>query len=402
MSVASPLPPIAISWVLSTISGYGIYGIQILLQYLRQGGTAPNIILTSTPTTAMLQPLAQARLEGVFELSVKLRDFMAKNPDEILSFKHPALHAVSNDFGGFLGQDRVWGTPNVGCAAIEHLVCTPHGRKISKNYDLFIAISRWNEEFLQNLDIGPVHLCHQGIDADLFYPGVGSGLYRDRFVIFSGGKFEFRKGQDIVLAAFKRFYASHPDALLVTCWQNLNRLDAFPFALAGHVGDVPETAPDFGLLTKPWLLKQGLPPGSFVDLPFTYNILMPTVLRDCDMAVFPNRCEGGTNLVAMEAMACGVPTYVSYNTGQKDLVDLIGCGAFRSQRAVKPSLTMQSVQDWGESDVDEVVAAMERVYADRAAARREALIVAERMKDWTWAGLNKKLLQVVCGGGTSQ
>jgi glycosyltransferase involved in cell wall biosynthesis len=331
-----------------------------------------------------------------------LHEVLKQNPKELLSFKHAVLHAVSSDFGGFLGQDRVWGEPNVGCAAIEHLVCTTHGRKISANYDMFIAISRWNADYLKSLEVGPTYLCHQGIDSSLFHPGPGSDLYGDRFIIFSGGKFEFRKGQDIVLAAYKRFREKHPDALLVACWQNLNKLTPAAFALAGHVDTVPEEAQEYGLEITPWLLKQGLPPGSFIDLPFTPNMFMPPVLRDCDIALFPNRCEGGTNLVAMEAMACGVPTYVSYNTGQKDLVDLIGCGALRTQRPVKPTIAMQTVQDWGESDADELVSAMERVYANRAEARREAATVAVRMKDWEWGGLNEKLLQIVCDGKTEQ
>ena len=99
-------------------------------------------------------------------------------------------------------------------------------------------------------------------------------------------------------------------------------------------------------------------------------------------------------------MACGVPTYVSYNTGQKDLVDLIGCGAFRMQGSVTPSVSMQTAQDWGETEVDEVVAAMEQVYTNREQSRREAATVAARMKDWEWGGLNEKLLQIVCDGKT--
>ena len=265
---------------------------------------------------------------------------------------------------------------------------------------MFIAISQWNADYLKSLDVGPVHLCYQGIDPSLFYPASASGLYHNRFVIFSGGKFEYRKGQDIVLAAFKRFHAKHPDALLVTCWQNLLQPNAEAFALAGHCDTVPEAAPDYGLQMAPWLLKQGLPPDSFIELPFTHNLLMPTVLHECDMAVFPNRCEGGTNLVAMEAMACGLPTYVSYNTGQKDLVDLIGANALRSQKQVKATPSMETVVDWGESDVEEVVAAMEHVYTNREESRRAAAVVAERMKNWAWSGLNEKLLQIVCDGKT--
>jgi glycosyltransferase involved in cell wall biosynthesis len=261
---------------------------------------------------------------------------------------------------------------------------------------MFIAISKWNADYLTSLDLGrPVHLCHQGIDPALFHPAEGSGLYRDRFVVFSGGKFEFRKGQDIVVAAFKRFYAKHPEALLVTCWQSLLEADAAAFACAGNVDGVPEST-KIGLRITPWLFKQGLPQESFIDLPFTHNMLMPSVLRECDMAVFPNRCEGGTNLVAMEAMACGVPTYVAYNTGQKDLVDMIGCEGFRAQTAVKAPPTIPTVQDWGETDVDEIVAAMEKVFSNRADSRRAAADVAERMKNWTWGSLNEKLLKIVC------
>jgi hypothetical protein len=42
---------------------------------------------------------------------------------------------------------------------------------------------------------------------------------------------------------------------------------------------------------------------------------MPQILREIDVAVVPNRFEGGTNLVAMECMACGMPVILSANTG---------------------------------------------------------------------------------------
>ncbi len=386
---------LAISWVLSTISGYGIYGLEIVLQFLRRGGQ--QVILTRQPAITETPALVRAKLDPIFSLAGKLNQYANENPQEILSFKHAVLHGCSSDFSGFPWQDKVWGKPNVACCAIEHLICSSHGRAISKNYDMFIAISKWNYDFLKSLDLhGPVHLCYQGIDSAIFSPGPRSDLYRDRFVIFSGGKFEFRKGQDIVLAAFKRFRERHPEALLVTCWQNLLKPHPLPFELAGHCANVPEPAQDFGLVITPWLLKQGLPADSFIDLPFTHNILMPWVLRDCDVAIFPNRCEGGTNLVAMEAAACGVPTYVSYNTGQKDLVDCIGFGAFRSQKPVKATPVMNSLQDWGETDVDEILERLEYVYSNRHETRQNALVTAEKLKEWQWGPLNEKLLNLVC------
>lgn len=38
-------------------------------------------------------------------------------------------------------------------------------------------------------------------------------------------------------------------------------------------------------------------------------------LAEADVALFPNRGEGGTNLMAMQAMASGVPTVLSANSG---------------------------------------------------------------------------------------
>ena len=382
--------------MLSTISGYGIYGLQTALQFLRRGGA--QVILASEPSVTMLPQLTQAKIEPVYDLARKLAAYRRQNPDELLSFDHAVLHGCSTNFAGFPGQDKVWGKPNVGCAAIEHLAHDAHGLNIAKNYDMFIAISRWNEAYLKSLNVGPVHLCYQGVDGTLFSPGPSSGLYKNRFVIFSGGKFEFRKGQDIVVAAFRRFRARHPEALLVACWQNLNPLDVAPFAHAGHIGSVPQPAKDYGLSIAPWLLAEGLPHESFIDMPFTHNLLMPAVLRECDAAIFPNRCEGGTNLVAMEAMACGVPTYVSYNTGQKDLVDLIGAGALKSQKPVQASPGLNSLQDWGESDADEVVEALERIYTNRAEEKRRALAAAEKMKEFEWQPLSEKLLRIVCDG----
>ncbi len=391
--LAKALSSLGISWVLSTISGYGIYGLQIALQFLQQGGA--QLVLMRKPYITALPPLVELALSPSFQLGAKIEVYTQQHPAELLSFKHAVLHGSSNDFAGFLGQDKIWGQPNVACTAIEQLFITDNGRKISKNYDMFIAISRWNEAFLKSLNVGPVHLCHQGIDPSLFHTGPHLGLYPGRFVIFSGGKFEFRKGQDIVTAAFKIFHARHPDALLITCWQNLLTPEPEAFAQAGLCVDAPQATEPHGLAIKPWLLKQGLPENSFIDLPFTHNLLMPTVLRECDVAIFPNRCEGGTNLVAMEAMACGIPTYVAYNTGQKDLVDLIGAGAFRQQKSIPEASGILCTNDWGATDVEEVVETLEQVYSRSHEAKQRARTLAETMKDWNWGTLNAKLLQVV-------
>ncbi len=70
-----------------------------------------------------------------------------------------------------------------------------------------------------------------------------------------------------------------------------------------HVEGVPaelvEGAPSGELALEPWLARNGLS-SQVLDLGRVSHADMPSVLRAADVAVFPNRCEGGTNLVAME------------------------------------------------------------------------------------------------------
>ena len=47
---------------------------------------------------------------------------------------------------------------------------------------------------------------------------------------------------------------------------------------------------------------------------------MPGLLSQCDCAVFASRYESGTNLCAMEAMACGLPVVATRAGGTPDLV----------------------------------------------------------------------------------
>jgi glycosyltransferase involved in cell wall biosynthesis len=131
-----------------------------------------------------------------------------------------------------------------------------------------------------------------------------------------------------------------------------------------------------------WLTANGLQPGQFLDLGGVPNHLMGRVLREMDVAVFPNRCEGGTNLVAMECMASGVPTIVSDNTGHKDLV---ATGApyilTRQSPVTVPDL---GTEGWGESDVDEIVDKLEQAFTDREDARRRAAAGAAAMAALSW------------------
>ena len=123
-----------------------------------------------------------------------------------------------------------------------------------------------------------------------------------------------------------------------------------------------------------WLIANGVRADAILDLGLQSHSLIAQALREMDVAVFPNRCEGGTNLVAMEAMACGVPTILSANTGHLNLIGRDTCFPLAQQRPVTVRTPLyRGTAGWGESDPEEIVSLLElRISRSRrgTAARR--------------------------------
>lgn len=379
-SVASPSREIGIEWELRSDTGWGVYGTNLAVELLKHPGFTPAVFSADLQA---LGPVATWRLSGV------LRDGARRRADinaatQPIHFDGLMLRGYGNNMVGSPLWNSVHARRNAGVIFFEDSQFDPGALNLARSLDLIVAGSTWNATVLRDLGLTNVATVFQGIDPTIFHPAPRSGLLADRFVIFSGGKLEYRKGQDIVVAAFRRFRERHPEALLVTAWHNNWPHLISDLELAGHVHGVPRVAADH-LMVRDWLAENGIPLDATLDVGRVPNQMMGAVVREADVALFTNRCEGGTNLVAMECMAAGVPTIVSANTGHMDLVETGGCLALVNQTAPPPPTRyFRSVEGWGESDVEEVVEALEAVYADRTSAAAVAALGAEAMKDWTW------------------
>jgi glycosyltransferase involved in cell wall biosynthesis len=98
--------------------------------------------------------------------------------------------------------------------------------------------------------------------------------------------------------------------------------------------------------------------------------------------------------VAMECMACGIPTILSANTGHLDLLERDGV-AYRLDRQGPASCEGYDTQDWGESDVEEIVEKLETVWRDREVARAVGRRGAEFIAPMTWERQTGLLLQAI-------
>jgi tetratricopeptide (TPR) repeat protein/glycosyltransferase involved in cell wall biosynthesis len=382
---------LAFDWEVRGDTGWGVYGLNLATQLSMRGDPAPIVLACDEDT---LPPLARHRLHATLVASAPASQALA-DPSAVVHIDGTLLRAYGNGFVGAPHASRLRASRNVGVVFFEDTHLEDDAVEHARSLDAVIAGSSWNADVLRAYGLENVHAVVQGIDPTVFHPAPRTGAFADRFVVFSGGKLEYRKGQDIVVAAFRRFRERHPEALLLTAWHNHWPQLITDLELAGHVRGVPR-ASGRSLLVGEWLEANGIPRTATVDVGRTPNALMGQIVREADVALFANRCEGGTNLVAMECMAAGVPTIVSSNTGHLDLTATGGCFALRTQRNVRhPTRYFTGVDGWGESDVDEIVALLERLHADRDLGRQRAEIGAAAMARLTWSSRIAELLRVI-------
>jgi glycosyltransferase involved in cell wall biosynthesis len=372
---------LGVGWQINLTTGWGNYGLNLVLQ-LQQSPNFVPLLLTPPNISEGLNPLHRELLQQPLLEQQRLQQLIQQHRGNRLDFNVAVLHGLGNQFSG--GNQNIRGSQNIGVIFSEDTKLLPDALARAKQYDLIIAGSTWNAEILESYGIQNVRTIFQGIDPAKFHPAPKSNLFKDRFVVFSGGKLEYRKGQDIVVAAFRQFASRHPDALLLTAWHNFWPQFMIGIDRMGHVEGIPKLTQNKQLLVKEWLVANGIPADACLDVGAIPNHIVGQVVREADVAVFTNRAEGGTNLVAMECLACGIPTIIAANTGHLDLVSDDRCYALRTQAPTQPNEYFAGVEGWGESDVEEVVEMLEQAYNNREVARQKGLAAAEFMQDWTW------------------
>src|SRR5262249_19755640 len=128
-----------------------------------------------------------------------------------------------------------------------------------EDFDVLVTACHWGEDVLREGGFSPTTTIHHGVDTALFNPARAvRDRLTDRFVVFSGGKLEFRKGQDIAVQAFRVFASRDPDALLLAAWSNPWRNFEATMAMSPYVPFLRGTREDFNVAIRRWLALNGL------------------------------------------------------------------------------------------------------------------------------------------------
>jgi glycosyltransferase involved in cell wall biosynthesis len=309
----------------------------------------------------------------------------------------PILRAISNyellpDNEGI----GLRGTFNAGYTFFEESILQKeyiqNGRD---NFDIIIAGSKWCEGVLRKHGLEDTTTIIQGIDPQLFNPFYSEKvILKDHFVVFSGGKFELRKGQDVVIKAYKYLQDKYRDVILVNSWFNVWADTMKTMAASPHI-KFEIASKDYVTTINKILLDNGIDLDRVITLTTHPNALMARIYKNTDIGLFPNRCEGGTNLVLMEYMACGKPVIASYSSGHKDILNAKNSVTIDNMKPINLFKNGIQVAVWDDPDLDETINHLEWAYQNREKLKSIGTQAGNDLSQLTWKRSAEAFLKVM-------
>ncbi|MHB8120719.1 MAG: tetratricopeptide repeat protein [Desulfuromonadaceae bacterium] len=286
-----------------------------------------------------------------------------------------------------------WDRINIGYCFFEHPQWSyPYIAEAATTWDHIVAGSSWCEEHLRRGGMERTSTILQGMDPLRFScqpPRSDDG----RFIVYSGGKFEYRKGQDIVIAAMKVFMERHHDVWLSCSWHNV-----WPHTM--------KSMQQSRLITFDWtnvsctellhnvVVRNGLDPARVLIHPCLSNSRMPLIYGESDMGIFPNRCEGGNNMIMCEYMACGRTVIASNRTGHADVLNEENALCLQSYQSIPVIEGGVETAVWPEPSVEELLEHLETAYHDRRLLQDKGKAAAKDMTRLSWSNAARRFHEI--------
>lgn len=239
-------------------------------------------------------------------------------------------------------QTRCKGKPNAAYIFSEWEPLTEKQRENLKAFDVLMAGSTWNADVVRAAGFECAAV-QQGVDRNVFHPGPRHDD-NGKFVIYSGGQLAHRKAQDLVVKAVRVLQERHADIILVASWVN--------------VWSQEDKYDDLAKLDM-----------RFVGLPILEHNMLCGWMNQTDVGLFPNRFEGGTNLVMMDYLSCGKPVIANVSTGQRDVLE------------EDYSIFIKGSDD---ALVEQMVEGVEVLYRDRDRLQDMGKRADAAMSQWAW------------------
>lgn len=264
-------------------TSYGIAAINIILSLTKLGVKVNCLPISSRADFYREQtaiPLSLANGEEEFDLTA---------PSIRLFHQHSLLEHVGRGL-------------NIGFPIFE----LDKFKKIEKTHlnscDRLFVCSHWAKEVLENNGIKPpIDVVPLGVDVSTFYPTPVPTYNGRPFKFFFPGKFEYRKGFDVIMSAFEQAFTVKDNIEIIFLPQNLfintDQTDQWTkYLLSGP------------LASKVRLIQR-----------LEHHSEVASLMRDADCVVNFSRAEGW-NMPLLEALSCGRSVIATYYSGQTEFL----------------------------------------------------------------------------------
>lgn len=255
---------------------------------------------------------------------------------------------------------------------------TPQEKHHLSGLDEIFVCSEWAADVIEANKIGrPVTVIPLGVDTELFKPMADSETRPYRFL--AAGKWEYRKGHDVVLRAFTEEFSQDDDVELVCLCDN-------PVIPAADNLDWNQTFKQSPLGNKILLVPR-----------------QPTqeavcgVMNKVDCGVFPARAEGW-NLELIEMMACNKPVITTNYSGHTEFCnrensELIEC--FEKEIAFDGFFFKQNIGSWmkfTDENIETLKQKMRYAYENRVKTNPAGV---ETARKFSWKHSAEKIAEVI-------
>ncbi|NER22207.1 MAG: glycosyltransferase family 4 protein [Symploca sp. SIO1C2] len=257
----------------------------------------------------------------------------------------------------------VWETSQIPPTELKHL----------QDVDEIWMPSTWGKTLLEQNGINSdrVKVVPEGVNTQRYKPRdkEEESTSHRRFRFLCVGKWEKRKGIDILLRAYANtFRTDEPVELVLHCYN-------------------PQI-PDFHL--KAAIAQLNLPPHPPIRYsPPVTESAMVDIYNNCDAFVLLSRAEGW-GLPIIEAMACAKPVIVTDYSGYRDFVNSSNGYLVKVKKMVKvkdPQFFSSELDygEWAEPDSEHLQWVLRYVFEHPQEARNIGTIAREDVvKSWTW------------------
>ena len=287
--------------------------------------------------------------------------------------------ANPEDAMNFYGKKRILYT------MLENDKLPPFWVKALNTVDQVWTPSEWGKKVFEKSGvIKPVKVVPAGVDLNMFNPWREPMVPRgDKFRFLCVGKFEKRKGYDILLKAFCDEFKKDEKVELIVMADSIRLFD-----------------PNFNVYKE--LMNMRLP-ADRAELQIVEGMIpqyseMGRLYTSADCFVNPTRGEGW-NLPLCEAMACGLPCITTGWGAHMDFANDSNAYLLKDFKLVpsdqKMSQLFLSFGKWAEPSVEELRQKMRYVFEHKDEAKKLGEKAANDMKEWSWDKSAEKATKIL-------